>query len=100
MLDGGYGGKRAWAKLRLVILARDLWVCQWCGAPANSVDHKVARWEGGTDDPANLVACCERCQRRQAAIFNKATLQDAAPRSIPLPIPLPTPITGDLTRRG
>jgi 5-methylcytosine-specific restriction endonuclease McrA len=99
MLDGGYGGKRAWAKLRLVILARDLWICQWCGEAANTVDHVVARWEGGTDDPANLVACCDRCQRRPSAIFNGRTPLDAGPQEIPLPNPLPLPISGDMTRR-
>jgi HNH endonuclease len=83
MLDGGWGGKRAWAKLRLVILARDLWTCQWCGEPGDTVDHRLARWEGGTDHPDNLIAACRRCQLRPAAIFNGGGLLDAVPGASP-----------------
>lgn len=26
-------------QMRLRILRRDLWTCQWCGAPATTIDH-------------------------------------------------------------
>jgi 5-methylcytosine-specific restriction endonuclease McrA len=61
----GYGA--AWRRLRLGILARDRYVCAYCGAPANSVDHVVPRAAGGTDRPTNLVACCTSCNSARAA---------------------------------
>jgi hypothetical protein len=57
--EAGYGW--AWQQLRLRILARDHWVCHWCGGRARSVDHVVPKVEGGSDDPANLVASCVPC---------------------------------------
>lgn len=56
----GYGYQ--WRRLRLVVLARDEYVCRWCGADADQVDHVTAIAEGGAVlDPANLVASCTRC---------------------------------------
>lgn len=50
---------------RFEILKRDGFKCRYCGATAAQsmlhVDHVVARAEGGTDDPANLVASCSDC---------------------------------------
>jgi len=63
--QAGYGW--TWQKLRLVILARDCYVCHWCGRFANTVDHRTPKVEGGTDDPANLVAACQPCNSRRAA---------------------------------
>jgi len=55
-----------WQQLRLVILRRDRYVCQWCGEHATEVDHVVALAEGGAMyDPANLVAACRRCNARR-----------------------------------
>lgn len=55
----GYGWR--WQQLRLLILARDGWVCRWCDEPATTVDHLQPKAQGGSDSPANLVACCARC---------------------------------------
>jgi 5-methylcytosine-specific restriction endonuclease McrA len=60
----GYDG--AWRKLRLVVLVRDGHCCAWCGALATTVDHVHPLAEGGARlDPANLVACCVRCNSRR-----------------------------------
>ena len=32
--------------------------CRWCGAPAITVDHILARAFGGTDDERNLQSLC------------------------------------------
>jgi hypothetical protein len=55
----GYGW--AWQQRRLRILQRDGYICHWCGGRARSVDHVVPKIEGGSDDPANLVASCVPC---------------------------------------
>lgn len=62
----GYGS--AWKKLRLLVLARDEWLCQACKAkgrttPANHCDHIVSKAKGGTDDMSNLRALCAGCHR-------------------------------------
>jgi predicted phage replisome organizer len=36
-------------------------VCQYCGGEATGYDHIVAKFNGGTDDDANLIPCCKRC---------------------------------------
>ena len=50
--------------------------CAICGARATQVHHIVARADGGTHDPSNLVALCARCHapitaRQGAAAANR-----------------------------
>jgi 5-methylcytosine-specific restriction endonuclease McrA len=52
-----------WKRIRQVILARDLFICAYCGADATEVDHITPVKHGGTDDEANLTAACVRCNR-------------------------------------
>jgi 5-methylcytosine-specific restriction endonuclease McrA len=59
----GYG--HPWQQLRLLILARDQWICRWCGAPADTVDHLEPKALGGSDSPANRVAACGPCNYRR-----------------------------------
>ena len=64
-----------WKKLRLRILARDGYVCAYCGQEANQVDHVVAIANGGdVYDPENLVASCRRCNlvkgTKESAFFS------------------------------
>jgi 5-methylcytosine-specific restriction endonuclease McrA len=52
----------AYKKQRLIVLARDGYVCVYCGQDANTVDHVQSIKSGG--DPIsleNMVACCARC---------------------------------------
>ena len=55
------GSTRAWRELRLRILRRDGYRCAYCGEQATTVDHVRPKSRGGTDDPANLVSACPRC---------------------------------------
>jgi 5-methylcytosine-specific restriction protein A len=55
------GYSAAWDRLRRQILERDHHTCVYCGAPATSVDHRIAKSLGGSDDPENLVAACVSC---------------------------------------
>ena len=44
------------------ILRRDRHRCYLCGATGcTAVDHKIPKFEGGTDDDANLGAICDPC---------------------------------------
>lgn len=66
------GSTRAWRRVRLYVLERDGWRCQFpgdddhpaqlsgnrCGRFANHADHILAKSLGGTDHPANLRAAC------------------------------------------
>lgn len=95
---------RAWRKLRAWVLVRDGYRCGYCGDSANTVDHVIPRIDGGSDDPANLVACCWRCQRGERrpvgateAVFFGQTVGDRSRRGISLPGVGP-PILGDLSR--
>ena len=49
-------------RVRLQVLARDGYVCYYCGQDAMTVDHVISIKHGG--DPIsqdNLVAACRRC---------------------------------------
>jgi 5-methylcytosine-specific restriction endonuclease McrA len=53
---------RKYKAQRLIVLARDGYVCTYCGQDATTVDHIVSLKHGG--DPIsleNMVACCKRC---------------------------------------
>lgn len=50
-----------WNKLRALILERDGHTCAYCGNEADTVDHIIAKNNGGLDEAANLVAACRRC---------------------------------------
>jgi len=55
-------GTGQWKKLRISVLARDGYICAYCGQEASTVDHVVAISKGGAVyDMDNLVACCSRC---------------------------------------
>ena len=64
--ERGYGSR--WDKLRQVVLARDMHLCQLCLAegrptPARQVDHIIPKAKGGTDDLTNLQGICPEHHR-------------------------------------
>jgi 5-methylcytosine-specific restriction protein A len=66
----GYGSE--WEKARKRVMRRDAGLCQPCIAqgattPAHAVDHVVPKFEGGTDDDANLQAICRDCHAVKTA---------------------------------
>jgi 5-methylcytosine-specific restriction endonuclease McrA len=62
----GYGTD--WQRIRTAVLERDRHTCQWCGQPAETVDHVRALAHGGARlNPSNLVAACLRCNSRRGA---------------------------------
>ncbi|MGC5584143.1 HNH endonuclease [Ornithinimicrobium sp. W1665] len=56
-----------WERTRARVLARDAHTCAYCGREATTVDHIVAKKNGGTDDEANLVSACNRCNASKGA---------------------------------
>src|SRR5256714_10747313 len=50
---------RAHAALtRRAVFARDHWTCQYCGGPAENVDHVIPKSAGGEHAWENVVAAC------------------------------------------
>lgn len=47
------------------VFARDNYICQYCGAPAENVDHVVPRSRGGEHCWENVVASCKSCNSRK-----------------------------------
>jgi len=64
MVQGSHDPRlsRKYKAQRLTVLARDGYVCVYCGQDATTVDH-IVPIKGGGDPIAleNMVACCKRC---------------------------------------
>jgi 5-methylcytosine-specific restriction endonuclease McrA len=50
---------------RRAIFARDNYTCQYCGAPAENIDHVIPRSRGGLHVWENVVASCKPCNSRK-----------------------------------
>jgi 5-methylcytosine-specific restriction endonuclease McrA len=50
---------------RRAVFARDGWVCQYCGAAAENLDHVIPRSRGGEHVWENVVAACRRCNAKK-----------------------------------
>ena len=53
------------ALTRRAVFARDDWVCQYCSATAENVDHVLPKSRGGLHAWENVVAACRRCNSRK-----------------------------------
>ena len=70
---------------RKMVFHRDASRCQYCGRPAENLDHVIPKSQGGSHAWENVVACCRRCNTkkggrtpRQAGLF--LTRRPVAPR--------------------
>jgi 5-methylcytosine-specific restriction endonuclease McrA len=53
-------------QLRLQVLARDRWQCQYCGKRTNLEEHhQHSRAHGGKDQIENLITLCGSCHRNE-----------------------------------
>jgi 5-methylcytosine-specific restriction endonuclease McrA len=52
---------------RRAVFGRDGHTCQYCGGPAESLDHVRPRSKGGDHSWENVVACCRACNVRKGA---------------------------------
>tara|TARA_B100001113_G_C20631633_1_gene415094 strand:+ start:157 stop:468 length:312 start_codon:yes stop_codon:yes gene_type:complete len=56
----------AWQRKRYVVLKRDNWTCQSCGAKATQVHHmKYAKYNIGKEPIDWLVSLCKTCHKKQ-----------------------------------
>ncbi len=71
-------------RVRFEVLKRDGFRCVYCGATANDaqlhVDHIIPSSRGGSDDPANLVTSCDRCNLGKSNVH----LHESHPSMVPL----------------
>ncbi len=58
---------------RRAIFARDEHTCQYCGAPAENIDHVIPRSRGGLHVWENVVASCKMCNSRKEDRFLSET---------------------------
>ena len=57
--------RREAALLRLKIMERDNWRCQFCGDRSNlQVHHIIYRSHGGPDSENNLITACVTCHEQ------------------------------------
>lgn len=61
-----------WRRVRAKVLRRDGYRCRCDDCkrlgrvlPAGEVDHRIPKFEGGTDDPSNLYAINHDCHKRK-----------------------------------
>jgi 5-methylcytosine-specific restriction endonuclease McrA len=57
--------RRAAPVTRRAVFGRDGHRCQYCGGPAESLDHIMPRSKGGNHTWDNVVACCRPCNIRK-----------------------------------
>jgi 5-methylcytosine-specific restriction endonuclease McrA len=72
---------------RRAVFARDGGRCQYCQAPAESIDHVVPRSRGGQHEWENVVAACRPCNtRKRDRLLHETTMalrsRPVAPRSL------------------
>jgi hypothetical protein len=51
---------------RRYILERDSFICYFCGAPGDTIDHMLPRAKGGHTTPDNCVCACNACNQSKA----------------------------------
>ncbi|MFQ5947942.1 MAG: HNH endonuclease [Acidimicrobiia bacterium] len=73
--------RRRVALNRRAVLGRDRHQCQYCGRPAENLDHVVPRSRGGSHTWENVVAACRRCNARKG----NRTLAEAGMRLLRSP---------------
>lgn len=76
-----------WKKQRLRVLARDNYICAYCGNRANEADHIIPKVKGGDDSMENLVAACRECNNRKgkknhAVFLGQASTPLYSPNSV------------------
>ena len=58
-------------ELKIRILRRDNYTCRFCGhydRARMTLDHLIPKGWGGSNDPSNLVATCEKCNGEKASV--------------------------------
>lgn len=84
------GKPRSWKRTRTAVARAQNWLCAYCGRGMKkeggrtdcprgvTLDHVLPLALGGTDDPANLVACCYECNHRKGGGWRPAVNGEGA----------------------
>ncbi|MHB8189947.1 MAG: HNH endonuclease [Ferrimicrobium sp.] len=73
------------AVTKRAIFSRDLFHCQYCGGPAENIDHIVPRSRGGTHTWDNVVAACRSCNsRKRDRLLSETSFQLRRPPRVPI----------------
>lgn len=75
--------RRRAALNRRSVFARDDHECQYCGGPAESLDHVIPRAKGGAHTWENVVAACRPCnvRKRDRLLHETAMTLRSTPRA-------------------
>ena len=74
------------APSRRGVFARDRHRCQYCAAPAETVDHVVPRSRGGRHTWDNVVAACRRCNTgKRDRMLGETTMRLGSRPGLPPP---------------
>lgn len=75
--------RRRSALNRRAVFTRDGGVCQYCGDPADSIDHVIPRAKGGTHTWENVVAACRPCNvhKRDRLLADTSMVLRTVPRA-------------------
>src|SRR4030095_1381560 len=73
------GYDRRWQRLRLMVM-REEPLCYYCQlfsitTASTSVDHRIPKSRGGTDDRTNLCGCCKNCNDRKQDMTSDEFIQ-------------------------
>lgn len=74
----------AYRYIRLKVLARDKYICYWCGQPGFTMDHVVPWSKGGRTTMTNCICACEECNGKRGD-----TPAEEFARQMGRPVPLP-----------
>ncbi len=72
------------ALTRKAVFIRDNHRCQYCGEPAESIDHVLPRSKGGSNTWDNVVAACKRCNfKKKDRLMHEIGYSLAKPPDVP-----------------
>ena len=67
-MPGRLRERKYFRRARRAVLERDGYRCRIClVADAQEVDHLVRQYDGGSDDPHNLISVCSACHGGRTA---------------------------------
>lgn len=83
-------GTGRWKKTRLAVLARDGYICSYCGQEADQVDHIQSRVSGGDIfNLDNLTSACRRCNQSKGARSKPLFFRSGSTPPVFSGVPLP-----------
>jgi len=75
----------AYRYIRLKVLARDRYICYWCGAPGDTMDHITPWSKGGRTTMDNCICACQECNGLRG---DMPAAEFALLRGVPTPRPV------------